>query len=588
MMARAWGRRVPSIGVVLCGAAAVVIGALAGQVATSRAAAGASGGAAGAGATSATAAAPAPCTPPAHVGVVFIVDDSGSMWDNDPSNIRGQGVAIGMQQMRDGTLVAASTFTDGVTSIFGPTPVSASNRTLLSHNVIGALHSNGGTDYQAAFAEAQRQLGAMPANTQKAVVFLSDGEPNDPSFTSDLPIDAEHVPIFTIGIGAADPSILQAIADRSGGSMLTVHDVGNAQPAFAQIVSGLECDTPAINTTSTLAPGRSVTSTFTVGSGVQSLLGLAAWSSGAHVSVTLTRPDGSTVSVGHLRPGEVFNLGTAYDDLTATPPMAGTWHVTLTAAPSNGGPVDVTFEAWTRGALTPTSPQPPLPAGVVPASTSWQSMGGSVTHAGLPRGVTGLSCGQLRTSWGDHRTLLLAWPAYVAPQGDVTYAVSVAPMPLGRYPQWTQAWSGTDLTASVTGMAKSHWYEVSVVADVDGTPTTSVCLLTVTPPWWSVRTGTSGDDVITSADGEDLIDGGAGNDIIDVPSGNLTVYGGPGNDTITTTGGRTIVDGGAGNDSIDVADGAPDDKVTCGPGVDTVTADVGDLVARDCEHVTYM
>jgi hypothetical protein len=39
-----------------------------------------------------------------------------------------------------------------------------------------------------------------------------------------------------------------------------------------------------------------------------------------------------------------------------------------------------------------------------------------------------------------------------------------------------------------------------------------------------------------------------------------------------------------GNDTVDVRGGGLD-FVDCGPGRDTVSADRGDILARDCEHV---
>ena len=41
---------------------------------------------------------------------------------------------------------------------------------------------------------------------------------------------------------------------------------------------------------------------------------------------------------------------------------------------------------------------------------------------------------------------------------------------------------------------------------------------------------------------------------------------------------------GNGNDTINTLDGSPD-RVSCGPGRDTVRADPGDQLGRDCERV---
>ncbi|MFL6060634.1 MAG: cadherin domain-containing protein [Marmoricola sp.] len=57
-----------------------------------------------------------------------------------------------------------------------------------------------------------------------------------------------------------------------------------------------------------------------------------------------------------------------------------------------------------------------------------------------------------------------------------------------------------------------------------------------------------------------------------------------GNDRIFPRSGADVVCGGAGNDVINSYDGYAD-RISCGPGTDTVTADYKDAVSRDCERV---
>jgi hypothetical protein len=87
--------------------------------------------------------------------------------------------------------------------------------------------------------------------------------------------------------------------------------------------------------------------------------------------------------------------------------------------------------------------------------------------------------------------------------------------------------------------------------------------------------GTARADVISGLGGDDVIAGGRGND---------TLYGGARNDGLTGGPGSDRLCGGPGNDTIVAADGTKD-RVDCGTGADTVTADRNDVVAGDCEHV---
>lgn len=78
--------------------------------------------------------------------------------------------------------------------------------------------------------------------------------------------------------------------------------------------------------------------------------------------------------------------------------------------------------------------------------------------------------------------------------------------------------------------------------------------------------GTDGDDKITGSPAANTIDGGGGTDLLD---------GGPGPD---------VVFGGEGEDTIMARDGEVD-RIECGGGRDSVTVDLGDVVAGDCENV---
>jgi hypothetical protein len=69
--------------------------------------------------------------------------------------------------------------------------------------------------------------------------------------------------------------------------------------------------------------------------------------------------------------------------------------------------------------------------------------------------------------------------------------------------------------------------------------------------------------------------GGAGND---------TLVGGAGPATLVASGGNDTIVGGSGAETINSRDGVAE-QVSCGAGVDSVTADPSDTVAADCENV---
>ena len=100
------------------------------------------------------------------------------------------------------------------------------------------------------------------------------------------------------------------------------------------------------------------------------------------------------------------------------------------------------------------------------------------------------------------------------------------------------------------------------------------------PDWVS---GGPGDDTIAGGPDSDDLHGGLGSDSIDAGEGRDLVSGGPGDDTITGGPHPDSLHAGRGDDTVFAADGAID-RVRCGPGVDSYTADPQDRIARDCEN----
>ena len=76
-------------------------------------------------------------------------------------------------------------------------------------------------------------------------------------------------------------------------------------------------------------------------------------------------------------------------------------------------------------------------------------------------------------------------------------------------------------------------------------------------------------------EGDDVLRGSAGDEEISSLGGADELHGGAGGDVLLA---------GASDDFVAAADGEQD-LIVCGPGADTVSVDLADLVSRDCEAV---
>jgi hypothetical protein len=311
------------------------------------------------------AAAEGDCVVPHSLGVAFVLDDSGSMSSNDPGALRGAAAGSAIDALPDGSVVAASKFTEEATAIAGPTVLDASSRPGLKSAVAAGLESFGGTDYDIAFTEAKAQLDAMTGVDKKAVVFLSDGEPNYP-YTADQAIAAEGIPIFAVGFGEVPPAELSGIAARSGGQAFALGSAGQAQEIFARVVSALTCDVQLTTVSVNLKPGEQRKFPFHVQRGQRGFHGQVTWSSG-ELEVSLIRPDGSRLTQTAPRPNERFDATPNSASVSVTSPPPGKWQVLVRAPRQSVDDIKVHIDAWQREPPGSTSTEdpagPPPPKG---------------------------------------------------------------------------------------------------------------------------------------------------------------------------------------------------------------------------------
>jgi len=201
------------------------------------------------------------CVTAQTLGVVFVTDDSGSMEVSDPIHLRSQAISVGLDQLPDGSLAAATAFSNYSTELFGVTVVSGATRPTLK-KAAESLYDYGSTEYGAAFADAKEELDKMVGADRKAVVFLSDGVPTD-GFEEATPVDLGGAPVYTIGLGvegAEAASLLSHIAAGSGGQYYEALSAGQLQGIFGQILAGLTCNAQVVAETFALAPGASAPS----------------------------------------------------------------------------------------------------------------------------------------------------------------------------------------------------------------------------------------------------------------------------------------------------------------------------------------
>jgi hypothetical protein len=181
----------------------------------------------------------APCVPKTNLEA--IVDDSGSMFWNDPNDLRVAALQLLMDtQGNEKRTLGAVEFGSEAAPLFGPGPIGANAGAYKLALTPALVEDGGGTDYNEAFAAA-----AAHNPNANARIFLTDGEHTDDVYANG------HVggpPVYVIGLSAIEGSpydlLLQRIASETGGLYRRAADAGALQAAMFDVNSAIACQTP--------------------------------------------------------------------------------------------------------------------------------------------------------------------------------------------------------------------------------------------------------------------------------------------------------------------------------------------------------
>lgn len=169
---------------------------------------------------------------------VFLIDNSGSMGENDPEGMRYQAISTIIGNQDVDFPYAVYSFNNGVTEERALAPVSDGNNEFSPVN-------NGGTEIKAALKELFRsyedglkdRLGAAPK-----FLLLSDGYATDIGLFSSVngilrDYAKTDITISTVGLGNADDELMQQIADDTGGVYLSVDNVDQLEQTMQKAMN---------------------------------------------------------------------------------------------------------------------------------------------------------------------------------------------------------------------------------------------------------------------------------------------------------------------------------------------------------------
>ena len=192
------------------------------------------------------------------IAVSLVIDTSGSMADTDPNNLRKTAADIFIDLLSPEDYLGIVTFsTDVVEAVPMQQVVSVENKANMKSVLAPAVTATGDTDYLKALQAAEYQLdGFAEQDVRKVIIFLTDGVPDPDTVQSDNPafmseymdsiwattanIGLKDYPIYALGFGNSDQSILQRIASDTRGEAKFVESPSAIATNFFEILRTLK------------------------------------------------------------------------------------------------------------------------------------------------------------------------------------------------------------------------------------------------------------------------------------------------------------------------------------------------------------
>lgn len=264
-------------------------------------------------------------TGPSHVDVALIIDSSGSMGWNDPTDERKQAADRFITAAPDGDSITVVDFDDAARVVGTLASIPAGRDKLRAS--LNMIDSSGGTNIGAGIALACAQLKASPSSAPKAAVLLTDGLS---VYSNQHECFVEKGwPIYTIGLSSSvNKVLLQRIADETHGEYRPLNEAKDLEGVYVTIRSRLSGQSPVTDTRTNVLPGSTAYLASAVPSGLAQMTWLSTWP-GSTVDMTLVAPSGRTITCNTSTPDVRCDQGSTHEMIIVARPEAGIWRVEL-------------------------------------------------------------------------------------------------------------------------------------------------------------------------------------------------------------------------------------------------------------------
>ena len=298
-----------------------------------------------------------------NIDATLIIDSSGSMRTSDRQNLRKAAAKIFVHNADDDDQIAIIDFDSYTRVNWSLQPLTANRDGILS--AIGRIDSSGGTNLGAGLLAGYNQLKASTKPYKKAAIFMTDGQGayNNQAelYLNDKNDPDDDWPVYTIGLGSGvNQTILQNIADTTGGIYFALNDPNQLQNVYFEIANLIREDgQPLLNTITIMFIGGTYCTLVDVPTHQESVTFLITWP-GSEVSAGLMSPSGREITSDTIESDVYHAKGLTYELYRITNPEAGNWSINLYGVDLAPAGEEVRISASSVGPTAPTDSTPPV------------------------------------------------------------------------------------------------------------------------------------------------------------------------------------------------------------------------------------
>jgi Mg-chelatase subunit ChlD len=299
--------------------------------------------------------------------ICIVLDSSGSMAGDRIAAARQAAASVlGFIEGADKVAVVSFSSVEATIASLGPLKDESARLALIED--IRQVQPQGGTDYALGLTAAFDILETDHAAQSRAILFLSDGKPQNEGYWSIADrLAQEGIPILAVGLGSnADDTVLKELARRTGGSFLPASS-DNLIQVFAQLSGRAESMSEIVVRRGVIRQFQRLAQTLKVGDsnslGFNQMRVALSWT-GSNLGLTLVSPSGTSVSASTSSTASsarfISDAANNYKLVTIDKPAAGEWQVVVEGldVPSTGEMYTLTVSGSSKWVTRPLSMQP--------------------------------------------------------------------------------------------------------------------------------------------------------------------------------------------------------------------------------------